>query len=337
MPNKRILLTGIAGFIGHHLLAHILAKTNYEIVGIASWTHKGEPERILDDVYYQKNKDRVTIITHDLTAPIPPILKKKIGKIDYILNLASDSHVDRSITDPVPLVKNNVALVLNMLELAREIKPKLFLQFSTDEVYGAAPGKASFKEWSTILPSNPYSASKAAQEAIAFSYWRTFGVPLIITNLVNVFGERQDKEKFMCRCISKIANDECVTIHGSPNNIGSRFYIHARNVADALLFIVENVKPILFSDDVDRPERINITSDTEKDNLTVARLIAKAMNSELKYILEDFHKTRPGHDRRYGLDGSKLKALGWKMPCDFETSLRKYVEWSIKPENKKWL
>jgi dTDP-glucose 4,6-dehydratase len=335
--NKRVLLTGIAGFIGHHVMSHLLANTDWDIIGIASWTHKGEPERIIDDRYYQENKDRVTIITHDLSSPLPEILKKKIGKVDYILNIASDSHVDRSITDPVPLVKNNVNLVLNMLELAKEIKPELFLQFSTDETYGAAPGIETFKEWSTILPSNPYSASKAAQEAIAYSYWRTYGVPLIITNLVNVFGERQDKEKFMCKCISKIANGESITIHGSENNIGSRFYIHARNVADALLFIVRNVKPIPFSDCVDRPERLNITSDTEIDNLTVAEMIAAIMGKTLKYKLEDFHKTRPGHDRRYGLDGSKLKALGWKMPYDFETSLTKYVNWSIKPENKKWL
>lgn len=329
-------MTGVSGFIGSHVLAHFLDKTDWEIIGVASWQHKGEPARILDDRYYQKHKDRVKIITHDLASPLTEMVKKEIGQVDYIINIASDSHVDRSITHPVPLIKNNVDLCLNMLEFSKEVKPELFLQFSTDETYGAAPGKDCFKEWSTILPSNPYSASKACQEAIAYSYWRTYGVPLIITNLVNVFGERQDKEKFMARCISKLKNDELITIHGSENSIGSRFYIHARNVADALLFIVNNVKPVKFSDDVDRPERFNITSDNEVDNLTVAKLIAKAMGKELKYELEDFHKTRPGHDRRYGLDGTKLKELGWTMPYSFEDSLRKYVEWTANSENSKW-
>lgn len=334
---KKLLLTGSAGFIGHHVLSHLLVNTDWDIIAVASWTHKGEPHRILDDKHYQEHKHRVKIITHDLVAPFTEVTKKEIGHVDYILNIASDSHVDRSITDPVPLVKNNVALVLNMLEFAREVKPEVFLQFSTDETYGAAPGNETFKEWATILPSNPYSASKACQEAIAYSYWRTYGVPLIITNLVNVFGERQDSEKFMAKCIKHISNDEELTIHGSTGNIGSRFYIHARNVADALLFIVNNLKPVPFSDDVDRPSRYNITSDNEVDNLTVATLIAKALKKPLKYTLEDFHKTRPGHDRRYGLDGTKLKEAGWTCPMNFEESLTRYVEWSVKPENLKWL
>lgn len=335
--KTRVLLTGIGGFIGSHVLAHLLTKTDWEIIGIASWTHKGTPERILDDKHYQEHKDRVTIITHDLSAPLTEQTKKAIGHIDYILNIASDSHVDRSISDPAPLVRNNVNLALTMLELAREIKPKVFLQFSTDEVYGAAPGKEIFKEWATILPSNPYSGSKAAQEAIAISYWRTYGVPLIITNLVNVFGERQDPEKFMAKCIKHIQNDEKITIHGREGNIGSRFYIHARNVADALLFILNNLPPTQFSDEVDRPDRYNLTSGVEIDNLTVAKEIAEIMGKPLNYELEDFHKTRPGHDRRYGLDGEKLEKLGWKCPMDFKESLKKYVLWSIKDENKKWL
>lgn len=335
--KTKVLLTGVGGFIGSHVLSHLLVNTDWDIIGVASWTHKGVPERILDDKHYQEHKDRVTIITHDLTAPFTEQTKKSIGYVDYILNIASDSHVDRSITDPVPLVKNNVNLVLHMLELAREIKPKIFLQFSTDEVYGAAPGKEVFKEWSTILPSNPYSGSKAAQEAIAISYWRTFGVPLIITNLVNVFGERQDPEKFMAKCIKQISKGEKITIHGREGNIGSRFYIHARNVADTLLYILRNLQPTPFSDDVDRPDRYNITSGLEIDNLTVAREIAEVIGKPLDYVLEDFHKTRPGHDRRYGLDGAKLAKAGWKCPMDFKESLRRYVLWSIKEDNQKWL
>ena len=193
----RVLLTGVGGFIGSHVLSHILKTTDWEVVGVASWTHKGTPERIEEDENYQENKKRVTIITHDLSAPFTEQTKKRIGKVDYILNIASDSHVDRSIEEPVPFIQNNVNIALNMLELAREVKAKIFLQFSTDEVYGAAPLGHNHKEWEAILPSNPYSASKASQEAIAVSYWRTYGVPVVITNTMNVFGERQDTEKFL--------------------------------------------------------------------------------------------------------------------------------------------
>ncbi len=331
---KRVLLTGIGGFIGSHLLSHILKQTDWEVVGIASWQHKGTPEKILDDENYQMNKKRVTIITHDLTAPFTEHTKKRIGKVDYILNIASDSHVDRSITDPVPFIQNNVNLALNMLEFAREVKPELFLQFSTDEVYGAAPKGVDFKEWSTMLPSNPYSASKVAQEAIAISYWRTYGVPVIITNTMNVYGERQDPEKYLAMCIRKIYNGETLTVHGSKDNIGSRYYIHARNVADAVLYIVNNLAPIKYPD-ADKPSRYNIVGEREANNLEIAEMIAKMMDRPLKYKLEDFHANRPGHDRRYALDGNKLKGLGWTAPKTLEESLKRYVNWTL--DHKQWM
>jgi dTDP-glucose 4,6-dehydratase len=332
-----VLITGVSGFIGSHVLSHILKETDWEVVGIASWQHKGTPERILEDDNYQTHKDRVKIITHDLTAPFTAQTKQRIGHIDYIINIASDSHVDRSITDPVPFIQNNVNLVLNMLELARELKPKMFIQFSTDEVYGSAPDGVNHKEWSTILPSNPYSASKASQEAIVVSYWRTYNVPVIITNTMNVFGERQDKEKFLAMCISKINKSETVTIHGKKGFIGSRYYIHARNVASALLHIIKNVKPVFYTDEgsIDRPERFNIVGDKEIDNYSMARLIASLMGKELYYKFEDFHATRPGHDRRYALDGAKLKETGFSYPMLLEKSLDRYIKWTLK--NDLWL
>lgn len=330
----KILLTGIGGFVGSHIMTHILKNTDYTIVGIASWQHKGTPERIEECKIYQENKNRVTIITHDLNAPFTEQTKKHIGKIDYIINVASDSHVDRSITDPVPFVQNNVNLVLNILEFAKEVKPRLFIQFSTDEVYGAAPKGKDFKEWSSIIPSNPYSASKAAQEAIAISYWRTYSVPLVITNTMNVYGERQDTEKYIAMCIKKIYSGEALTIHGSPNNIGSRYYIHARNVADAILFLLKNVELQMYPD-FNKPARFNIVGEREVNNLEMAQMIANIIGKPLKYELSDFHANRPGHDRRYALDGSKLKAFGWTAPKNLEDSLANYVEWTLK--NPHWL
>lgn len=330
----RILLTGASGFIGSHFLEHILINTDWDIICIASWKHKGTPERILESKYYDPK--RVEVITHDLVSPITEQTIKRLGKIDYIVNFAAESHVDRSIDEPVPFIKNNVDVALTMFELARLIKPKKFIQISTDEVYGVAPDGVNHKEWSSIIPSNPYSASKACQEAIAISYWRTYSVPLIITNTMNNFGERQDKEKYVAQLISKIEKGETVTIHGSEDYIGSRYYLHARNHADAVLFLLNNIEPTLYDDgDHTLPERYNVVGDVELNNLELAQRVSGIIGKELKYELSDFHSTRPGHDRRYALDGTKLKERGWTAPLGFEESLRQTIEWT--QNNRQWL
>jgi dTDP-glucose 4,6-dehydratase len=333
---KRILLTGASGFVGSHILDHLLVNTDWDIVCVASWKHKGTPERILESDHYKTHADRVEVITHDLVSPFTDHTIEKMGKFDYIINVASESHVDRSITNPVPFAQNNFSLALNMLELARKIQPEKFIQFSTDEVFGVAPDGVNHHEWSPIIPSNPYAASKAAQEALAISYWRTYGVPVIITNCMNIFGERQDKEKYIAQLISKIDNGEKVTVHGKEGYIGSRFYLHARNAADMILFILNTVKPTMFDDgDTTRPERFNIVGNEEINNLELAEKVAKLMGKDLNYELQDFHGTRPGHDRRYALDGSKIRDLGWETPLDLDGSLQKTIDWTL--DNREWL
>jgi dTDP-glucose 4,6-dehydratase len=190
---KRILVTGIGGFVGSHFAEHILKNTDWEIVGIDSFRNKGDSLRLR----HLAKEPRLTVHTHDLQAPISDRMIEVIGSIDYVINIASDSHVDRSISDPVPFVENNVALILNVLEYCRRVKPSKLIQCSTDEVFGPALEGTAHTEWYPILPSNPYAASKAAQNAIAISYWRTYNVPLIITHCMNMIGERQDKEKFI--------------------------------------------------------------------------------------------------------------------------------------------
>lgn len=333
--KKRVLLTGAGGFFGSHLLRHLLVNTDWEFICPCSWRHKGTPER-LENAIHGHDLDRVTVITHDLEAPFTPQTKKRMGKIDMILNIASSSHVNRSIDNPGEFILGNTALAYNMLELAREVKPEVFLQFSTDEVYGVAPEGVNHKEWASIVPSNPYSASKAAQEAAAISYWRTYNVPVILTNTMNLFGETQDAEKYTAQLIKKIVNGETVTVHGSEGNIGSRFYLHARNGADAVLYILMNLPPKLYNEGENMlPDRYNIVGDIEMDNLNLAKLVAEMLGKELKYELIDFHTGRPGHDRRYALDGEKLKSLGWVAPMGFEESLQKSIEWTLK--NPQWL
>lgn len=338
MDNKKIkvLLTGCGGFCGAHFVDHFLVNTDWDIIGIDSWRHKGVPERILTSKYYQENKDRVTIYTHDLNSPLSKVLIDKLKGVDYIVNLASMSHVDTSITDPVPFVQNNVNLVLNMLELAREIKPKKFIQFSTDEVYGPMLDGIPHPEWNPILPSNPYSASKASQEAIAISYWRTYSVPLILTNTMNIIGEKQDGEKFLPKIVKNVKNGTTMTIHAQNGVAGSRFYLHARNAADAILFILKNVDLQMFPQ-FNEPVRLNVVGKTELNNLELAKMVANIMGKELKYEFVDVHTTRPGHDPRYGLDGKKLKDLGYDYPIDFEDSLKRTIEWMLLPENEKFL
>src|ERR1035437_3238784 len=224
----KILITGVSGLVGSHVLKYLLANTDAGFICPCSWEHKGNPQNV------PKNP-RVKIITHDLATQFCDEMIKEMGQVDYILNIASDSHVDRSISDPVPFVRNNVNIALTMLELARKLKPKMFLQFSTDEVYGSVPENYSSKEWDMIVPSNPYAASKAAQEALAISYWRTYGVPVIITNTMNVYSSTQDWEKFIPLCVKKIIEGDEIKIHAYPakKTAGTRFYIHADGVAEA--------------------------------------------------------------------------------------------------------
>lgn len=335
----RVLLTGVAGFIGAHTLEHLLENTNAEIIGIDSLEHRGDYRRI-EQVLRKAPElwaQRFIFIKKDLVNPFTVAELEKMGKVDYIINMAAESHVDRSIEDPAPFVKNNVDLCLTMLEYARVAKPKMFIQISTDEVYGPMYDGVAYKEWSTPVPSNPYSASKAAQEAIAISYWRTYGVPLVITNTMNNIGEMQDVEKFVPMLIRDISQGKTAQIHGTPKEIGSRFYLHARNHADALLFIMNNLPAHAYDQRKthSRPDRYNIVGDTQLDNLEMAERVAALLNVELKYDLVDFHTTRPGHDMHYGLDGSLLHHLGWVPPLSFEESLKRTVDNYM--THKEWL
>jgi dTDP-glucose 4,6-dehydratase len=258
-----------------------------------------------------------------------------MGKIDYIVNMASESHVDRSIDDPRDFIENNESLVLTMLEYARANKVEKFLQVSTDEVYGPASRDHDHAEGEPHKPSNPYSASKAAQEDICFSYWRTYDMPIIITNTMNIIGELQDSEKYIPKVISQIMKGETVTVHASTaGEIGSRYYLHARNQADALMFILQNLKAQSYLED-GNISHYHVVGEKELNNLEVAQLIAKYAGKELKYELVDFHSSRPGHDLRYALDGQRLKDAGWTPPVPLEESLQRTVEWTL--EHPEWL
>lgn len=361
----KVIVTGAGGFVGHHFLEHVLRTTDWTVTATDSFRHKGKTDRIREVLDSQPATlcacagmcltygrcgpepwtERTEVITHDLTAPFSAQAVHRLEDTDYIVAFASDSHVNRSITDPVPFIRNNVDVILNTLELARQVKPRSLVLVSTDEVYGpvASWDYEGHEEWAPILPSNPYSASKAAQEAIAISYWRTYGVPLQIVNCMNMIGERQDPEKFVPLVIRKVIKGKKVKIHGTPDHIGTRHYLHARNLADGITFLLNRTYPhqfgALYTDPdplnatgtytITRPDRWNIASPDRIDNLSLAQMIADFAGKPLRYELEDFHSTRPGHDPHYGLDGEKIAGLGWVPPVPLAASLKKTVEWTL--------
>lgn len=313
---KKILISGISGFVGCNFMEYVLQHTDWHITGLASWEHKGVPTNISDSKIYQENKNRVDIYTHDLTRPITPDLEVKIGDIDYLVNFASESHVDRSISDPVGFIMNNVSLVVNTLEYARKHKPKVFLQFSTDEVYSDIKNE----DVNTLMPANPYAASKAAQDMIARSYWRTYGVPVVITRSNNIVGKSQSNEKFVPKIAELIKRGEEVTIHTTPDGPGKRFYNPVDNVSDALLFILKQ-EPALYPD-AKSPVIYSLPGGTELDNLEMAQLVAKTLGKELKYKLIDANTVRSGYDGYYPKTDKHMKDLGYAPPLTLEEGLK---------------
>ncbi len=333
----RLLLTGAGGFVGAHTLIHFLHNTDWDITVIDSFRNMGKTDRVVHMLEtHPEYIPRVTVLTHDLTAPFSDQFVDRMGKIDYVINMASESSVDRSITFPRDFVNNNVNLMHTMMEYAQKNPVKKFLHISTDEVYGPAPEGYDHIEGDYHRPSNPYAASKAMQEDLGWSYWRTFDVPYMQTNTMNLFGELQDTEKLIPRVIQCAVSGNVMPIFADKKlAAGSRKYLHARNQSDALLFILNNVEPSSYVRGDERPEIFNVVGDTEISNLDMALLVASHTGKKLNYELVDVYTARPGHDTRYSLDGTKLAELGWTAPLDFESSVKSTVEWSL--EHREWL
>ena len=340
---KRVLITGGAGFIAHHLIQYILKNTDWDIVTIDRLDYSGNLNRLnhILNSFDVMDKSRVKIIFHDLKSEINPWIKKEIGDIDIILHLAAGSHVDRSINYPMEFILDNVVGTANILEYARLLndskKLERFIYFSTDEVFGPAPIGVDYKENDRYNSTNPYSASKAGGEELSVAYENTYGLPVYITHTMNVFGERQHPEKFIPMCIKKIRDDETVTIHSDKSKTipGSRHYIHAIDVAEAILFLLNNK----IENDTDwggaKCPKFNIVGSEEINNLELAKIIANSQSKELKYEMLDFHSSRPGHDLRYSLSGEKMKKLGWIPKIKLSNRINQVVKWSL--ENSDWI
>lgn len=329
----RVMITGLCGFIGHHVADVLLDETDWDIVGIDRIDATSTPHRLRHLPRWKEKAHRVSFVWHDLRSGINDIVRRQIGDVDVVLHLAASTHVDRSIEDPMSFVTDNVIGTCNALEFARVAKPKLFLNFSTDEVFGPAPAGTAYKEWDRYRSGNPYAASKAGAVELGSAYHNTYGVPVLTTFTMNVLGERQHAEKFVPKIISHVLSGKVLPIHADKTRTrsGSRFYVHARNVGHALKFLVEAsaVDAGLIGD------RVNIVGEREVTNLELAQMIADVIGKPLNYELTDFHSSRPGHDLRYALDGAKLAEMGFRYPWNLQESLHHIVEWYL--ANRDWL
>ncbi|MAG24419.1 NAD-dependent epimerase [Candidatus Pacearchaeota archaeon] len=328
--KETVLITGGAGFIGHAIVEHLLETTDFDIISLDRLDTSGCLDRLHD--VFEKNpqwRKRTQVVWHDLKAPLSTHVIHKLGEVNYILHLAAGSHVNRSIKYPLEFVMDNVVGTCNLLNyaIAECESLKLFLYFSTDEVFGPAPAGVTFKEDDRYNARNPYAATKAAAEELCNAYANTYGLPAIVTHTMNAYGPRQHLEKFIPIVIKKLQNDETITIHSdkSGTKSSSRRYLFSRDVAEAVRFL-------MFTHTAG--EKYNVCADIETDNLTLAKMIAEIMGKELKFKLEYPEDSRPGNDFRYSVCGDKLNEMGWKQRVNLREGLEETIRWYL--DNPTW-
>jgi dTDP-glucose 4,6-dehydratase len=316
-----ILITGAAGFVGSHLCDHVLANTDWNIIALDRLTYAGSLDRLA-----HLRGPRLTFLYHDFRAPFPLHILRALAPVRYVVHNGGETHVNNSLADPRLFTESNVTGTMNVLEACRELNIEKIIYTSTDEVFGPALEGVSYTEGDTIRPSNPYSATKASGEALCHAWHDSFGVPAVVTRTMNMFGERQHPEKFVPLVLKNVLEGNTVPIHASrTGRVGSRCWLHARNQADAMLFLLQHGAP---------GETYHVAGD-EYTNIQIAELIARYAGRTLYSTLVDAESHRPGHDLRYALSDAKLRAMGWTAPVEFHASLKRTIEWSL--ANPLWL
>ena len=325
---KNILITGGAGFIGSHLVKFFVENyPKYTIINLDSLTYAGN----LDNLKEIENKSNYKFIREDicnLTA-IKEILEKE--KINSIIHLAAESHVDRSITDPFSFAKTNVLGTLSLLEAAKnywnsDFKNKLFYHVSTDEVYGSLGSEGLFTEKTSYDPHSPYSASKASSDHFVRAFHDTYNLPIVISNCSNNYGPNQYPEKLIPLFINNIINNIAIPIYGNGENIRDWLYVEDHVSAIDLIFHNSKIG-----------KTYNIGGNNEITNNQIADILIKKLDEKLKRTkgeslnLIKYIEDRLGHDKRYAIDSSKIKSeLNWSPKHNFEKGIDKTIDWYIK-------
>lgn len=316
----KILVTGGAGFIGSNFIQYWLKNhQDDEIVNFDLLTYAGH----LESLKAIENDPRYTFIKGDITDAAA--VDEVVSKVEAIIHFAAESHVDRSILDPLIFTKTNIVGTQTLLEAAKKYQLKKFHHVSTDEVFGALPldSNTKFNEQTPYNPHSPYAASKASSDHIARAYFDTFGVPVTITNCSNNFGPYQDPEKFMPRMITNLLTGQKVKVYGDGKYV--RDWLHVIDHCRAIELVFLNAEP--------GSTYCAGGMTTDVNNLEVAQKVIKILGKNETDSIE-FVKDRPGHDRRYAVDWSKInKDLGWAPQHDFDTWLEKTVDWYKQNEN----
>ncbi|MCS7257732.1 MAG: dTDP-glucose 4,6-dehydratase [Thermomicrobium sp.] len=306
-PFRRILVTGGAGFIGSHFVRLLLALDVPEVVVLDKLTYAGSLlnlEDVLDD-------PRVRFLHGDIADPAA--VSEAIAGCDAVVNFAAETHVDRSLLAPAAFVQTNVWGTMVLLEQALRVGVQRFLHVSTDEVYGEILVGAA-READPLRPRNPYAASKAAAEHFVFSYWTSYGLPVLVTRGCNTYGPYQYPEKFIPLAITNLLSGQPVPIYG--DGLQERDWLYVEDHCHAIWTVLVHGKP---------SETYNIGASQHRPNIEVARAVIRLLNADPASIVHV--ADRPGHDRRYAVDWSKLAALGWTPRTPFEEGLARTVTW----------
>jgi dTDP-glucose 4,6-dehydratase len=316
---KNILVTGGAGFIGSNFINYILkSRKDYFIVNLDKLTYAGNLENLRN---CESNKNYVFIRGDIVNAELVNYIFEK-HEIKYVINFAAESHVDRSISGSEIFFRTNVIGTNVLLEASRRFNVERFLQISTDEVYGSLGSTGLFTEQTPLSPNSPYSASKAAADMMVQAFHHTYGLPTLITRCSNNYGPLQFPEKLIPLMILNTLQNKKLPVYGDGMNIRDWIYVIDHNKAVELVF--ENGK---FG------EVYNIGASNEIPNIEIVKLILKNLGKNENLI--EFVKDRPGHDRRYAIDSSKIQTqLGWKPDFNFESAIKHTIDWYLK--NKNW-
>jgi dTDP-glucose 4,6-dehydratase len=313
---KKILVTGGAGFIGSNFVRHLFeSREGVEVVNLDKLTYAGNRANLAE---YESDA-RYSFVHGDIADE--NVVRLAMEGCDTVVNFAAETHVDRSLLGARHFLDTDVVGVFVLLEEAKRQGVAKFVQISTDEVYGTIPeGKSAAEDW-PLLPRNPYSAAKAGGDRIAYSFWASYGVPVVITRASNNYGPYQYPEKMLPLFVTNALEGEPLPVYGDGKNI--RDWLHVRDHCEAIDFVIARGEA---------GEVYNVAGGNERENLDVTRGILRALGkpeSLLRFVTD-----RPGHDRRYSLDGGKLARLGWSPRRRFEEELPATVRWYV--ENQDW-